>query len=53
MSFVHCSCDCKYQKDGYCNLEKASEITNVRKKDGCLFYVSSSERKNEGYSMKY
>jgi hypothetical protein len=36
MSFIHCSSDCTYQQDGYCGLEKAAEITNCVKADGCL-----------------
>jgi hypothetical protein len=30
-----------YQHEGYCNLEKAAEITNYPKADGCLHFVPS------------
>lgn len=49
MSFVHCSCDCKYQQDGFCNLEKASEITNVIKQNGCLYYVARETKKLKNF----
>ena len=41
MSLIHCSCDCLYQHEGYCELEKAAEITNYVKADGCLHFVPS------------
>lgn len=48
MSFIHCSCDCLYQRDGYCGLEKAAEITSDSKDGGCLHFVpSKSAEKNE------
>lgn len=39
MSLIHCTCDCLYQKEGYCVLEKAAEITNYKEEGGCLHYV--------------
>lgn len=39
MSLIQCSSDCAYQKDGYCALEKAAEITNAAKTDACPHFV--------------
>lgn len=38
MSLIQCSCDCLYQKDGYCKLEKAAEITDCENPTGCLHF---------------
>ncbi|ADU26945.1 hypothetical protein [Ethanoligenens harbinense] len=41
MSLIQCTNDCKFQKDGYCNLEKAGLLSDTscsgEKKD-CLYY---------------
>jgi hypothetical protein len=55
MSFIHCSSDCTYQQDGYCGLEKAAEITNCVKADGCLHYVPRKKakgKKNDNFRHK-
>ena len=39
MSLIHCTCDCVYQSDGYCGLEKAGEITGRANGSDCLHYV--------------
>ena len=38
MSLIQCTSDCLYQKDGYCRLEKAAEITTSEKSAGCLHF---------------
>ncbi len=32
MGIITCGEECKHQKEGYCNLENASKITNTDKK---------------------
>lgn len=41
MSLIQCSCNCKYQHDGYCGLDSTAEITNSVNSKGCLHFVSS------------
>lgn len=43
MSLIQCTNDCKFQKDGYCNLEKAGRMTNAANevKSDCLYYQQS------------
>ena len=38
MSLIQCTSDCLYEKDGYCRLEKAAEITASEKSGGCLHF---------------
>lgn len=38
MSLIKCACDCLYQEDGYCNLERAAEITDCENSNGCLHF---------------
>ena len=38
MSIIQCANDCKYQHDGYCQLETISTVTNS--KGGCPHYLS-------------
>ena len=38
VSLIQCTSDCLYQKDGYCRLEKAAEITTSEKSAGCLHF---------------
>lgn len=40
MSLIQCTNDCKFQKDGYCGLEKAgvSAFSDPEFKAGCLYY---------------
>ncbi len=38
MSLIQCACNCLYQKDGYCKLEKAAEITDIHNEAGCLHF---------------
>lgn len=37
MSFIHCSLDCEYQNDGYCNLNRI-ENTVLSSNQDCLYY---------------
>ena len=38
MSMIQCDIDCIYQKDGYCELEMPSAITNYTG-DGCVHCI--------------
>lgn len=44
MTLIPCDCDCIYQKDGYCNLEKASVVTNVNAEKGCVYYIAQEKK---------
>lgn len=52
MSFIHCTCDCQYQNDGYCELEKAAQVTNCSKTGGCLHYVPKKKSTNSYGKIK-
>ena len=43
MTLIPSDCDCIYQKDGYCNLEKASVVTNVNAEKGCVYYIAQEK----------
>jgi hypothetical protein len=43
MSLIQCDIDCVYQKDGYCQLEMPSAITNY-KGDGCVHCIKVTQR---------
>lgn len=47
MSLIQCTCDCLYQKDGYCKLDKAAEVTNQTNSKGCLHYIAKKSSKTE------
>lgn len=49
MSMIQCDIDCIYQKDGYCELEMPSAITNY-KGDGCVHCIKVTPRSSE-YSI--
>lgn len=38
MSMIQCDIDCIYQKDGYCQLDLPSAITNYTG-DGCVYCI--------------
>ena len=46
MGIIACGEKCKHQKDGYCNLENASKITNTDKK--CPYFESGLFNKING-----
>lgn len=43
MSMIQCDIDCIYQKDGYCELEMPSAITNFTG-DGCVHCIKVTPR---------
>ena len=49
MSLIQCDIDCIYQKDGYCELELPSAITNYTG-DGCVHCIRVLPRKSEDAS---
>ena len=52
MSLIHCSSNCLYQHDGYCELDKAAEITNCEKTGGCLHFVPPKSKNTDGEAHK-
>ena len=40
MGLIQCSKQCKFQSDGYCQLEKCSTVNSVSQ--DCPYYVSQS-----------
>lgn len=43
MSMIQCDIDCVYQKDGYCQLDMPSAITNYTG-DGCVHCIKVTPR---------
>lgn len=39
MSMIPCNCNCEYQTEGYCTLDKAAQVTNGKERQGCLHFV--------------
>lgn len=54
MSLIQCSSDCRYQKDGYCALEKAAQITAASKTGagGCLHYLPRNNEDAENIGQR-
>ncbi|MEE0732599.1 MAG: hypothetical protein U0M23_03015 [Acutalibacteraceae bacterium] len=46
MTLIPCDCDCIYQKEGYCNLEKPSLVTNNNTEKGCAYYIAAKKEIN-------
>lgn len=46
MNIILCDKNCKYQKDGYCNLKFPSSITNSNN-DECVFFSNKHDQLNE------
>jgi hypothetical protein len=47
MSYIACTCDCVYQKDGCCSLERAASGNDAgTKNNGCIYYVQSCAKKS-------
>ncbi len=49
MSLIQCAENCKYQVDGYCNLEICSNINSPDK--DCPYFLSASLDKGESLSQ--
>ncbi|MGI5936241.1 MAG: hypothetical protein ACOX7I_05535 [Oscillospiraceae bacterium] len=39
MSFIACLGNCKYQRDGYCSLERISDWKGPVQGSDCIYYV--------------
>lgn len=48
MTIIPCDCNCIYQADGYCRLEKPSYITNNSYK-GCAYFIENSKDRKKYY----
>lgn len=46
MSLIICLGDCKYQKDGYCSLDKVTAWTGPAAGTDCIYFVPSSGAKD-------
>ncbi len=51
MSLIQCDIDCIYQKDGYCQLEIPSAITNYTG-DGCVHCINVAPRQSAKPSIQ-
>lgn len=40
MGIIQCAEDCKYQIDGYCNLDKCSTVNSLE--NSCPYFISRS-----------
>ncbi len=47
MNFIHCSENCKHQKDGYCWLEEYGAITDVISSPCAYFDERKEEEKDK------
>lgn len=43
MALIPCLLDCKYQKDGECNLNKIAVVNSVNNK--CPYYIKNTDSK--------
>lgn len=50
MTTINCIYDCKFQKDGVCNLSSESRIVNSNSSIGCPYFIE--REKNESISAK-
>ena len=48
MKMIQCAFDCKFQKDGYCELDKISVVNSISK--ACPHYKRKSDNKAEGFT---
>ncbi len=46
MTTINCIYDCKFQKDGVCNLSSESRIVNSNSSIGCPYFVEREKREN-------
>lgn len=40
MSLIPCRRGCTHQREGYCSLNRITELTGAVKKDGCPYYIA-------------
>ena len=47
MSLVQCSTNCRFQKDGYCDLNRIGRVTDMiqTQANGCLYFQKKSSKK--------
>lgn len=48
MSLIGCTSDCLYQKDGYCQLERAMSSGEPSEEHPCVNYVPRSQDSRQG-----
>lgn len=48
MSLIACDSNCSYQRDGYCRLDSAAEVTNEKKSGGCVYFIERKQDKKNG-----
>ena len=46
MTTINCIYDCKFQKDGVCNLNSESRIVNSNSSIGCPYFIEREKREN-------
>lgn len=46
MSFITCLGNCKYQKDGYCRLERVSDWNGTASGKNCVYFTASGSAEN-------
>jgi hypothetical protein len=46
MSYIACTSDCVYQKDGVCTLERAASVNSLTSKgNACVHYIKKNKNK--------
>lgn len=49
MSYIACTSDCVYQKEGLCCLERAASVNSLTSKsNACVHYIKSGSAKKAG-----
>ncbi len=51
MGIIQCSENCKFQLEGYCNLDKLSTVTSV--KNNCPYFVPILNNKTDSLSQTF
>ena len=46
MNIIPCSLNCKFQDDGYCNLEHTASVSNCGE-IGCAYYISKTTESHD------
>lgn len=44
MTNINCICECKYQKDGKCNLNETKNQTINKSNEKCIYYKEKSNK---------
>lgn len=43
-SLIPCGKKCKFQKDGYCNLEQITVLSNLTQDNECIYFIPFEDK---------